>query len=150
MATKSPRFDSKYTDKKVTAAQWAAERMCERRAAAEGLGPLPPQFWKQARWLKFFRQQVTYANGMVKDYGHEPLISLLKDKEFNWGYSLGSPPLMKAVAKRATLLKARGNWEAEPTTPLPPPPAPAPDPPKCGPQAPPPSARKASVFHDLD
>lgn len=54
----------------VTAAQFLAEVMCERRARAEKK-TLPPEFWKDAHWKKVYLQQVTAANRLIKRFDQQ-------------------------------------------------------------------------------
>lgn len=63
--TKSSTYPSKFgVGRFVTAAQWLAELMCERRARQEGTG-LPLQFWKTKPWDAVFRQQVAAAHRLL-------------------------------------------------------------------------------------
>jgi hypothetical protein len=70
-------FTSRYTDKPITAAQYLAERICERIAQREKTD-LPFKFWNQTKWKRTFLYQVQIANGLLKIYRPEAIIIALR------------------------------------------------------------------------
>ncbi len=67
-------FTSRYTDRKVSAAQIAAELVCEKTAGKD----LPYQFWQSEPWTKFFARQVIFANALLKVYSPEVLLKVIR------------------------------------------------------------------------
>ncbi len=60
------KYPSKFgVSRWVTAHQWLAEMMCERRARQEKKG-LPLQFWRAQPWGGIFRQQAAAAYRLMK------------------------------------------------------------------------------------
>lgn len=70
-------FTSRYTDKSITAAQYLAERICE-RIAQRGKTDLCFKFWNQTKWRRIFLYQVQIANGLLKIYRPEAIIIALR------------------------------------------------------------------------
>jgi hypothetical protein len=71
-------YPSSYTDRKISASQYLAERMCERIAKKEGKGDLPYKFWNVPVYKKFFLYQVNIANALLKLYSIEAILAALK------------------------------------------------------------------------
>jgi hypothetical protein len=71
------RFTSRYTDKSVTAAQYLAERICERIAQRDKVD-LSFKFWNQTKWKRTFLYQVQVASGLLKIYRAEAIIAALR------------------------------------------------------------------------
>lgn len=91
-------YDSKYTDKKVTASQYIAEKMCERSAAKQGK-VLNRSFWGDKEWLKYFRYQQGLANKLLKLYGEDVIIQVISEPRFKNVYSLNLPAITEAAMK---------------------------------------------------
>ena len=89
-------YNSKYTDpdKLITAQQYLAERMCERRAKDLGES-LVYQFWKTPKWNKYFLLQLRHALKLLKDCSVKAILLAMKD--FPKAYSLGLKPLRQAA-----------------------------------------------------
>ncbi len=89
-------YPSIYCDEKLTAAQYLAERMCERVAKKEGK-ELFPKFWSSPIWKKTFMQQLFAANSLLKLYGEAVIIKALR--ACPTVYSLRAPMLNLALEK---------------------------------------------------
>jgi hypothetical protein len=120
------KYPSKYGKSRwVTAAQWLAELMCERRARAERK-TLPPEFWKDGFWGAVYRQQVAAANRLMRRFdqdgsgtGAAAVSAFLRGERGRTCYSLAGAwvvPLVEAAHKAVAF--RRGG----------PAPAPGPDP----------------------
>jgi len=60
------KFSSKYSPgKKVSAAQYITELICEKNAHIHGTN-LPPKFWKLQGWKEFYVAQIRIANLLLK------------------------------------------------------------------------------------
>lgn len=116
---KSPH-ESKYSEGYVTFAQWMVERICERKAAAERRGRLPPRFWKEPLWAPHFRQQMTALRAVLKSLELEGVDSTVANRaveatfghrEMLWVLSFRTPKFMaaaRAVAKSLAASKSAG------------------------------------------
>tara|TARA_R100000008_G_C3499583_1_gene122960 strand:+ start:79 stop:498 length:420 start_codon:yes stop_codon:yes gene_type:complete len=87
------KYPSRYSnDKRVTAAQYLAELMCERQAQ-KNKKELPNQFWNLPHWSKKFKSQLFAAYGLLKLYDETAIIKAVKSKEARNIYSLRAPIL---------------------------------------------------------
>ena len=114
----SKKFQSLYSDSKVTAAQYLTECLCLLVAKQEKK-ELPEKFWNEPYWNKFFRRQVGLANALLKEYDVDVIISSLKDRRM-WGLkSFGAKfklePILKEKQKKFDL--KRKNASSKPPTP---------------------------------
>lgn len=82
----------------MTAAQWLAELMCERRAAQERR-KLALRFWDAEPDASFFMQQMRCANKLLKRYGVEQILAALNDPDGAACYSLSAPWLAPILAR---------------------------------------------------
>lgn len=89
-------YDSKYTDKKVTAAQFLAELMIVRLAAKEKI-KLEQKFWNDPKWSKQFKWQMTLANNLLKLYPEGAIIQAVSGKDLEWVFSLNTKVLLKKI-----------------------------------------------------
>ena len=103
--TAASRFASGYSDAFVTAAQWVAEKLCERKAAQERRR-LGRQFWKEPEWAAFFRQQVAAVRRLMKDHGEGPVLGALKREDVAWCCSASAKQFRAAVAAQAAKERA--------------------------------------------
>lgn len=89
--TEKSKFQSKYSPEPtyITPAQYIVEIICEHKADHDGKG-LAVKFWQDKTWGKFFRQQMTLANGLLKIYSPQAIIAALKRPEAKKVYSLGA------------------------------------------------------------
>ena len=90
----SSKYPSRYThgDKKVTAAQYLAEVVCERQAQKDKK-ELPKQFWNLPHWKKKFTSQLFAARGLLKLYDEAVIIKAVKAEKARYIYSLRAPTL---------------------------------------------------------
>lgn len=110
-------YASKYTSRKVTAGQLAAERACERKAKQDGR-TLPPRFWETEAWKAEFKKNVTSANALVKEFGAEAVLAVFGRRDLEWCTSLSCKQWRAGVVDEHRRLQA-----------LPPPPQPVEPPP---------------------
>ena len=87
-------YQSKYTDKLVTASQYIAEICCERLAKREGK-KLKEKFWNDKSWLVFFKRQKTLADNLLKTYSEGAVIQGLT--KTGWAYSINTQALLKVI-----------------------------------------------------
>lgn len=81
-------YPSRYSPKKkVHAAQYITEVICENKAKKEKK-ELPIKFWTLPDWQKFYRYQIMLANQLLAKYPEDCIISAIKDKRCWWVYSL--------------------------------------------------------------
>lgn len=81
------KYHSKYTDKLITSAQYLAEIMCERLAKKEKK-ELCLQFWNTDYWILPFKNQLRFANQLLKIYSCEAIINALNTFQGKRIYSL--------------------------------------------------------------
>lgn len=92
--TVKSRFQSTYGARFISASQWLAEFMCARKSFKEKK-ELPPHFWEDKEWCKFFKFQVVIAARLLKKY--HPL-AIAEAARLNKGcYSLNAPFLLKSI-----------------------------------------------------
>lgn len=114
----------------MTAAQWAAEKICE-RAARQKNTKLGPYFWRSGEWGAYFRRQVGEANKVVKRFGGAAVAAALRRKDLEWCRSLAAPQFLKACEQELGRL-SRPEPESPPAA-TPEPPAKPPVPVSAGP-----------------
>lgn len=94
-------YISKYSNgKKVSAAQYITELICEHKANKENKD-LHYRFWTTPYWSKFYRDQIATAIKLLKSYSSEDLIGALRDPRSQKIYSLRAPflkPIIDQVA----------------------------------------------------
>lgn len=73
-------YRSKYSEKLVTAAQYAAELVCE-NISHKKQKPLTARFWNSKSWNKTFVRQVQLASSLIHLYGEFSLIKLLSENK---------------------------------------------------------------------
>ena len=87
------KYPSRYSDgKKVTAAQYIAELICEKRAFKDKK-ELPNNFWNLPQWKKIYKSQIFASYGLLKIYDELAVIRALKSKKSFKIYSLRAPHL---------------------------------------------------------
>ena len=93
------RYDSRYSpDRKVTAAQYIIELICEKKAKTEGKD-LPIKFWNLPEWEKFFKMQLRKCHSLLKQYHEKAIIRALMDFGAVRIYSLHAPWLIPIIEK---------------------------------------------------
>lgn len=89
------KYVSKYSpNKQITPAQYIAEKVCENRAWSLGI-ELPPKFWDDPEWQKYYKYQIFMAHKLVKQIEPKYIVSALEQTR---SFSLKNPVVMK-VAK---------------------------------------------------
>jgi len=72
-------YPSRYGGGHVTIAQYITEYLCENIIRSRGQ-ELPPKFWENEDWKKFFRSQITLLNRHILPYYHpRSVVKALKD-----------------------------------------------------------------------
>lgn len=88
------RFQSKYGGGWISASQWLAEFMCERKAGKDNRA-LVVKFWEHEDWRKFFQFQVVIAARLLKKF--HPLAIAEGCRLTKGCYSLSAPFLAKPI-----------------------------------------------------
>lgn len=102
------KYPSKYSNgKNVSGAQYITEIVCENKAKREKRD-LHFRFWTEPYWEKFFRNQITSANILIKSYDPIDIAKALKTSSGQKIFSLRAPHLKKMIEaeelKRKSLL----------------------------------------------
>lgn len=93
------QYKSRFTDhnKDLTAAQWLAEQMCERQAAAQNKR-LPIKFWStDTEWNKIWVLQAIFASRLLKKYSEQAIIAAINSKRGRTVYSLANKFLIPLI-----------------------------------------------------
>jgi hypothetical protein len=108
-------YTSKYTDRKLTAAQKIAEVICEKQATKRA-EQLIYRFWNSPKWEKEFKTQLFFANSLLKLYSLQAILAGLKDKRAYGVYSLGAAFILDEIFKeeQAKLDKAEAEFKDAP------------------------------------
>lgn len=102
------RYPSKYGLKEhpITAAEWLAQLMCERRASREKR-VLSFRFWKRPPWNDIYRQQAVAANRLLSHLdphdtgtGMKAVLRFLRSPKGRFLYSL-APAFVLPLAEQA-------------------------------------------------
>lgn len=105
--TKKSTFPSRYAiGKFVTPAQYLAEMMSERYARKQNKD-LPLEFWNNEEWAKFFVEQITAANTLLKCFTMTAILNALQRKENKWVYSLRLKKLNKDIVEEEFAIQNR-------------------------------------------
>jgi hypothetical protein len=92
-------YPSRYSNgKKVSAAQYITELICEKKAKFSKMD-LHYRFWLNPEWSRYYRNQIGSANKLLKDYSAKAIIKALNDKEAEKIYSLRAPHLPPIIEK---------------------------------------------------
>jgi hypothetical protein len=93
------KYISKYSNGKVVSpAQYITEIICEHKAKIEKKD-LHYKFWTTKYWAKFYRDQISSANKLLKDYSPEDIIDALNASQAQKIYSLRAPFLKPIIEK---------------------------------------------------
>ena len=84
------------TPKDVTAAQYIAELICEKRATSTKR-ELPIRFWVLEEWAKYYKYQIMLANKLLKQYRDTSIVKALLDSRSYKTFSLNSPFLIHII-----------------------------------------------------
>ena len=99
-------YRSKYIieDKKISAAQYLTEFICERIAEFEGKN-LYTKFWNSKEWQKTYRAQITHANKLLKEFDIRQIIKALKCPRGKKIRSLGAKGMIKPLIEPLNEIK---------------------------------------------
>src|SRR6185503_11058667 len=81
-------YPSKYTDRKVTDAQYLTDEIVEKIARKEGKA-LPYKYWNTPEWSKVFRRQIGEANKLLKEVDCVAIMAFLRSPKGKHIISLG-------------------------------------------------------------
>lgn len=81
-------YPSKYTDRKVTDAQYLCDEIIERIARKEKK-TLPYKYWNLPEWNKIYRRQIGEANKLLKQASCVAIMNFLRSKNGKYIFSLG-------------------------------------------------------------
>lgn len=70
-------YPSKYTDKKVTAAQYLCDEIMERMALKAGK-TLPYKYWSTDQWNKLYKWQIVAANDLLLEADCVSIMTFLR------------------------------------------------------------------------
>jgi len=76
-------YQSKYTDKLVSASQILVEKLME-KIAKKDKKTLPIKFWELPQYTKVFVRHIVGANKLLKKYPVEVILKALEDPAANW------------------------------------------------------------------
>lgn len=103
------KYPSKYSNgKEVSGAQFITEIICEHKAKIEGKD-LHYRFWTTSYWSKFYRNQISSANKLIKTYDTTAIIRALNLPECSKTYSLRSPLLLKFIRQESLKLETENK-----------------------------------------
>lgn len=105
------RYHSRYRGGYVSASQYIAELICEKKASCDKK-ELPVKFWFVGEWKKFYSFQVVLASRLLKTFEPKAIIMALMRKESYKTYSLGSPFIKKLIQEEQTKLDNAEEVEA--------------------------------------
>jgi hypothetical protein len=92
-------YPSRYSNgKKVSAAQYITELICEHKAQIDKLD-LHYRFWLNKTWAGYYRNQIGSANKLLKKYSPKAIIQALNDTKSQKIYSLRAPHLISIIEK---------------------------------------------------
>src|SRR3972149_4018284 len=92
-------YNSNYTNKKVTAANYLIEILFEKIAKREKK-ELPQKFWNHSDWSKQYKIQIIHANTLLKEFPISVIIAALNDQQCWKITSLGARFLLDPLLQR--------------------------------------------------
>jgi hypothetical protein len=102
-------YPSRYSNgKKVSAAQYITELICENKAKIDK-EDLYYKFWLTKKWDRYYRNQISSANKLVKKYDPSAIISALKDKRAARIYSLRAPHLVDIIEYHQSIVDSKNK-----------------------------------------
>lgn len=102
-------YPSRYSNgKKVSAAQFITEIICEHKAKIEK-EDLYYRFWTTKKWEKFYRNQISSANKLIKQYDPRAIIRALQDTASAKIYSLRAPHLRDIIQKYQKIVESENT-----------------------------------------
>lgn len=94
--TEKSKFRSDFGDRWISASQFVAEKMCQRKVKNEGRS-LPPDFWLLPQWKSQYINLVTAASALIKEFGELPVLKALEWKDLEWCSSIRAKQFRQAV-----------------------------------------------------
>lgn len=91
-------YQSKYTDKLVSAAQILTERLLE-NIARKDKTTLPYKFWELENYKKAFVRHIVGANRLLKKFKASSILLALKDKGASYIFYFENPKLIPIIKK---------------------------------------------------
>jgi hypothetical protein len=86
---------SKYCDKDITAAQYIAELVCEKRARQLDVD-LCNHFWQLPAWKNFFISQIRLANKLLSSHDTEIVLRAIRESDVG---TLRNPQVKTNIVK---------------------------------------------------
>lgn len=103
------KYPSKYSNNKtVTSAQYIVELICENKAKIEKRD-LYFRFWTNSEWSKYYRDQISTANKLIKKYSDKAIIQALKSPRASKIYSLRAPHLIPIIEQEEELIRSQNT-----------------------------------------
>jgi hypothetical protein len=103
------QYISKYSNgKKVSAAQYITEIICEHYAKKEKYD-LHYRFWTTNKWSLYYRNQIATANQLVKKYEDTVIVRALNSDEAKNIYSLRAPHLKDIIEKYQSIVASENK-----------------------------------------
>lgn len=94
--TEKSKFQSSFGERWISAGQYVAEEMCKRQAAHDKRR-LPPDFWLVPQWAQLYKNLVTGANSLIRDFGETAVLKALSWKSLEWCSSVRAKQFRQAV-----------------------------------------------------
>ena len=102
-------YPSRYSNgKKVSAAQYITELICENKAKQDKLD-LHHRFWLNPEWSKYYRNQIGTANQLLKKYSPKAIIKALQDNKAQKIYSLRAPHLVAIIDQYQSIIDSENK-----------------------------------------
>jgi len=102
------KYLSKYSNgKTVSPAQYITEIICEHKAKKDKKD-LHYRFWTTPYWSRFYRDQISSANKLLKDYSPEDIVLALNSQKAQKIYSLRAP-FLKPIIEEASKENSKKN-----------------------------------------
>lgn len=102
--TEKSCYESKYGGGWITAAQWLAEKACEREEGRETLGT---EFWKLKPWDAVYRREATHANTLLRRFAVQAITNAWESPGGRRVRTLGAPFFVAMVEKEDRRLKTQ-------------------------------------------
>lgn len=103
------KYISKYSNgKTVSPAQYITEIICENKAKQDKKD-LHYRFWNNPEWASFYRNQISTANKLVKEYNPQCIIRALKNPSASRIYSLRAPHLLPIIEQECKLFETENQ-----------------------------------------
>ena len=96
-------YPSRFGNGWITAQQYIAEIVCERRFKKDGKDVIP-EYWKQADWAKICKYQNILASGLLKIHDAKAIINALNSKDGQGIFSLNNKFLDGIIEREAVKL----------------------------------------------